>query len=60
MGWFAKCCRNAGLMVHHIVRPAPKGGRREINRKTEQKKIDEFVTLRRTTIEEIEVKKTDS
>ena len=59
MGWFTKCCRNAGLMIHYIIRPVPTGGRREISRQVEQKKVNDTVTLRRTTIEEIEVKKTD-
>ena len=59
MGWFERFCRNAGLTIHHIVRPVPKGDRREMSRKVKQKKVNDTVTLRRTTIEEIEVKKSD-
>ena len=59
MGWFDRFCRNAGLMIHHIVRPVPTASRRETSRKVEQKKVNDTVTLRRTTIEEIEVKKSD-
>ena len=59
MGWFDKCCRNAGLIIHYVIRPVPRGSRRQVSRKVEQKKVNESVTLRRTTIEEIEVKKTD-
>ena len=60
MGWFTKCCRNTGLMIHHIIKPVPPGKKETINHQVEQKKVGESVTLRRTTIEEIEVKKDDT
>jgi len=59
MGLFTKCCRNAGLMIHYIIRPLPQNDKSRISHKVEQKKISPSVTLRRTTTEEIEVKKND-
>ena len=51
--WFTRLCRNVGLAVHHVSHP---GGQRQVTRQetTEEKRGD--VTLRRTTIEEIEIK----
>ncbi|HEX7010594.1 MAG TPA: hypothetical protein VF184_11460 [Phycisphaeraceae bacterium] len=57
MGLFHQLCRNAGLMIHHIIRPV--GGhaqRRQVSRQVEEKKVSDTITLRRTTIEEIEIK----
>ncbi len=56
MGWFTRLCRNTGLMVHHIAKPA-KGEKHVVRHETEEKQVNENVTLRRTTIEEIEVRK---
>ena len=56
MPWFPDLCRNVGLMLHHIVKPAPDGRKHEVRRTVEEKTTDEGVTLRRTTIEEIEFK----
>ena len=53
--WFHRFCRDSGLMIHEIVKPL-KSSKREVNRKVEEKKVSDKVTLRRTTIEEIEVK----
>ncbi|GAB4108023.1 MAG: hypothetical protein Kow00105_13510 [Phycisphaeraceae bacterium] len=58
MSWFARLCRNTGLFIHHVTRPV-KGQRQVISHRTEEKKLNPTVTLRRTTIEEIEVKPTD-
>lgn len=57
MGWFTKFCRQAGLTVHQIVKPVEQTQKREVSRRVEEKKVNEQVTLRRTTIEEIEVRK---
>ncbi len=54
MAWFQKFCRDSGLMIHNILHPDHE--KREISRKTEQKQVNDKVTLRRTTIEEIEIK----
>lgn len=61
MGWFQKLCRNAGLMVHGIKQPIKddakaRGTTHVTKREVEEKKIDEHITLRRTVIEEIEMK----
>lgn len=55
MGWFTRLCRNTGLMIHHVAKP--EGGRKHVvSKQTQEKKVSDSVTLRRTTIEEIEVK----
>jgi len=56
MNWFHQLCRNMGLMVHNIKHPDA-GTKRQVSRQVEEKKIDETTTLRRTTIEEIEIKR---
>lgn len=62
MNWFTRLCRQTGLIVHDIVKPVGpasggvSGGRREVGRTVEEKKVSGKITLRRTTIEEIEVK----
>lgn len=60
MSWFTRLCRSAGLTIHHIVKPV-RGDthKREVNRKVEEKKVSGTVTLRRTTIDEVEVKRSD-
>ena len=55
MGWFTQLCRNTGLMIHHATKPA-KGQKKVVRHETQEQKVNETVTLRRTTIEEIEVK----
>lgn len=55
MGWFQKTCRQAGYMVHLIVRPPDQPtARHEVRREVEEQRVSPTVTLRRTTIEEIE------
>lgn len=57
MDWFGRLCRNTGLMIHQVIKPvgSPK---REVSRDVQEKKMSETTTLRRTVIEEIEVKRT--
>lgn len=55
MGWFNRLCRNTGLMIHHAAKPV-KGQSHVVSHQTQEKRVSETVTLRRTTIEEIEVK----
>ena len=70
MGWFEKICHRSGLMIHHIVTPPgndpgsdPGSGPgnnpdvQQVHKTTEEKKLNDAVTLRRTTIDEIEIKK---
>lgn len=65
MDWLAKLSRNLGLMVHNMKHPeantsSPKISRQEVSKKVEEEQIDAVTTLRRTTIEEIEVKQRDT
>ena len=54
MSWFHKFCRNVGLMVHNVRHPdQTKQHRRMVNKDVKEEKRGN-VTLRRTTIEEIE------
>jgi len=55
MNWFTKMCRQSGLILHDIFAVSDK---QEIKRTVEEKKVNENITLRRTTIEEIEIRKT--
>ena len=56
MNWFERMCRNAGLMVHHIREPqAPVAQTQEVRRTIQEKRVSPAVTLRRTTIDEVEV-----
>ncbi len=59
MGWFTKLCRNTGLMIHHATQPLrkdKKDSRVQISGSVEEEQVSPGVTLRRTTIEEIEFK----
>lgn len=59
MPWFQRLCRQAGLMVHHIVTPVKgpdKAEKREVSRTVEEERVSPTTTLRRTTIEEIEIR----
>ena len=60
MPWFQSLCRSAGLMVHEIVKPvkrdpAAEVEKREVSRQVQEQRVNDRVTLRRTTIEEVEV-----
>jgi len=61
MPWFQKLCRNAGLMIHNITSPSKeadkaKTHKHEVSREVTEKKVDDHITLRKTTIEEVEMK----
>jgi len=56
MNWFTQLCRNTGLMIHNVIHPEDTKTH-EVNKTVEEKQVSEKVTLRRTTIEEIEIKK---
>jgi hypothetical protein len=53
MGWFTDLCRNLGLMVHHVRHPPTD---KQVVRKQVQETRQGDVVLRRTTIEEVEIK----
>jgi hypothetical protein len=57
MTWFERHCRNTGLALHNVVHPHGKSSKQEVKRTVEEKKISDKVTLRRTTIEEVEITK---
>lgn len=61
MGWFQNLCRNVGLAVHNVKQPikedsAERAKTQVVKKEVEEEQIDENITLRRTTIEEIEMK----
>jgi hypothetical protein len=56
MNWFERMCRNAGLTMHHLRHPQDAAGTQELRRTIEEQALSPTVTLRRTTIEEVEVK----
>ena len=59
MSWFAKICRDVGLMIHNVRHPDT--GDKTVIRKEVREEDRGNITLRRTTIDEIEIKKpTDS
>jgi hypothetical protein len=55
MNWFERLCRNTGLMLHHAAAPLRRTTRRQVGRSVQEKKLEPHVTLRRTTIDEIEI-----
>ena len=57
--WFTKFCFSAGKVVHEITKPVEQSKKQPVSKKIEEKKLDDTVTLRRTTIEEIEIKQSD-
>lgn len=64
MPWFQTLCRQAGLAVHKITTPQADRGPQDSARATTtqvRRSVEEFspepgVTLRRTTIEEVELR----
>lgn len=61
MPWFQNLCRNLGLTVHNVKQPikddkAERGSKQVVKKEVEEEQIDENITLRRTTIEEVEMK----
>ena len=57
MSWFTRLCRQSGLVVHHVLHPKSRQHGNVLRKTIEQKKVSPTVTLRRTTIEEIEVRR---
>jgi len=61
MKWFQNLCRNVGLTVHNVKKPlkdhkASQKTTEVTKREVEEEQIDDNITLRRTTIEEVEMK----
>jgi len=65
MSWFQKLCRNTGLMIHGVTKPIKDDAQANAKPTTQVVKHEvveeeqDGVTLRRTTIEEIEYKPGD-
>ena len=59
MPWFTRICRHAGLLIHDVIKPGDRKQKCRVNKQVEEKKVSPTVTLRRTTIDEIEVRKPD-
>ncbi|QDU34356.1 hypothetical protein KS4_24240 [Poriferisphaera corsica] len=57
MKWFNRICRNTGLMIHHITKPVKPQSHKQSHKTVEEKQVSPDLTLRRTTIEEIEIRK---
>jgi len=55
MNWFERLMRNTGLLIHHTVKPMKKGDKQVVSKKVEEEKVNDKVTIRRTTIEEVEI-----
>ena len=54
--WFTKFCFTAGQAIHTIVKPVDPPKTTTVKKTVEEEKLSEQVTLRKTTIEEIEIK----
>ena len=52
--WFTRLCRNVGLMAHNVKRPEKT--ETHVLRKDVEEKQNGNVTLRRTTIDEVEIR----
>ncbi len=63
MNWFQRFCRNVGLMVHNVQHPDGAQENQATQREQVSKTVEEEragnITLRRTTIEEIEIQAPD-
>jgi hypothetical protein len=57
MGWFTALCRNTGLMIHHVIKPLKKSDTQVLGKEVKEQKVSETTILRRTTIDEIEIKR---
>jgi len=55
MPWFQNVCRNLGLAVHHVTHPQGEAAKTTVQKTVEQEQVSDTVTLRRTTIEEVEI-----
>ncbi|MEM8738988.1 MAG: hypothetical protein AAGG38_11005 [Planctomycetota bacterium] len=61
MPWFPQLCRHLGLTVHHLKHPHGKPPQKQTVRHTvEEQQVNPTTTLRRTTIEEIEIRPADN
>jgi hypothetical protein len=59
MNWFERLCRNTGLAVHGVMHGGQPRSKQELRRTVEEEQVSDTVTLRRTTIEEVEIRRSD-
>ena len=59
MPWFTRFCRQAGLLVHNVVKPVERKHKQQVRKQVEEEKVGSTVTLRRTTVEEVEIRQPD-
>ena len=57
MSWFTRLCRKTGLVINKTIHGPAASQAKVVQRRqiTEQKQLSPKVTLRRTTIEEVEI-----
>jgi len=61
MNWLERLSRNLGLMVHNIKNPeGPSSTVKPVSRTVEQQQINPTTILRRTTIEEVEIRHSEA
>ncbi len=53
--WFTRLCHRSGKALHNLVTPAT--DRRTVGMTREERRLNESTILRRTTIDEIEVRR---
>ena len=56
--WFTRLCRNVGLMAHNVKHPTKSKTR--VLRKDVKETRDGNLTLRRTTIDEVEIREDEN
>lgn len=61
MNAWERFCRNAGLMIYHLRQPVekPPSHRQVLREDVEQTQVSDRMILRRTTIEEVEIRSSD-
>lgn len=61
MNAWERFCRNAGLMIYQLRQPVkkPDPQRQVLREEVEQTEVGERMILRRTTIEEVEIRSVD-
>ena len=57
MSWFTRLCRKSGLLINRAMQGKPRQGSQTLHCRqfTQQKQVSANVTLRRTTIEEVQI-----
>ncbi len=56
MTWFPTLCRNLGRTIHDLGKPPRDPHKQVVKHKVEEQQLSSTTTLRRTTIEEVEIR----